>query len=1811
MTTPINKRDSSLKLKSLGSLRRPVATRRSLMPINNLDTPKKSSNRNNDTNNHSTAPAINTDSQKATINSTTTTTATPTFRPSSPITRNRSRNTETDDTIQNEKRKSKRILIPTDSTSKLVEQITQEVNETLPWVSYDTSDPQIFDIKSTTNDLRKRFTNDRGRRLQGLFHKNNHDSINGLNKIVDSSKKTPSFDITEEEIQVHNNNNNNSNNDNNKINKPNQILNQTSLLKRLEFFYKDPVDKSIRRCIFRKNLEFEFTDSGIQFKTNSNISNDPSQQTSSMKNNDIILPVEQIKSIDIDKDSTINNFMIKLKNTKPFYDSVGLINQFYKIWVFFNISGKNNIENYQLIIESFKNSNLVVNFLTNDEMNDAHSISSYPIPPNAFYSSPSSSTTNDDSTVSYGSSSDSISKRMRTRSTTKLKDYTFPQLTEIQEIFENIPFENQILFKPSLKYKFEDKKSFIITNNDFKCLYNGNWVNDTIVDFFLKYYFTQATKSGKLNNLKIEVLNSFFYKKLLMDIDEENQDYYNNVRNWFKNNDNLFDQDFVIIPIMEDMHWFFVIITNLPKLKSKALKSEFDNNTDGSDSINSQIYMYSELNSSSPSPKNDDTLSSTSTNMETTPEPKRKLGRPSKNSTPKSQLQNKNSFSNKLSDEDYTKNYEENSKIYILDSLKKAHPRIYEPLRGFLRGYAKEKYNVDIPSDQIYKASCPIPQQGNFNDCGLHVVYNAAKLFWHPDLFKKLLVKPTTTLRKQLFKESERRTLRKDLRDLLLDLLKKNLELSGGDGSKICILTNGQSAENTNINGNISNNSNNSAAPAADGSKLKNGNNSDAKEDSDQETTNKKNNDNNKQNNKHYSSGGDNGTRNNLNNIEYDNSSINQNGSNETKKRDSDQDDMEEDEEEDDDELEIISENVKNSESSKNKDLKSTENTTTTTTPSSENGDSTLSSSLKSDSRASIQRPFIKTLKQKYSDHDRQLGKPSNLKNDNLIKVQYKSNGTSASSNNETTKNPSLSDGHETNATETRESNKYSLNIKSDNDTTTRVSDVEREKERQREKERIIELEKENELLKEKLREQVREMNLIARRRKAELKIAENQKESQQDENIVNDDDEEDKMEIDRPVNHKEKDIPHQGIYDQNLVDYKSPPEAITPSPSQRENAADALEVDDSQDSVLTDINQEEPSPSGIIASLESIDIVEPVGSTKKTSFGISEESAIIINTKSDEINDESNDSKSKLNNVPKSPKTEPRSPKAESKSFRRRTSPRLENSSVKFATDSKISSPPPLKYAPILINEPSEEDVTQVENNGKLQKEPKTPESTSTLSSPDSKYLDKDYLYGESSPEFKSQGSPTRQKLSKISSKRKLRHSEELAVSRMSSRLNRESRNLRLDPPTRLKFSKNSDKIDPRSSASEDHTSDLGSSKSELRSDTVFPASDDSTSRSREHDDDETDNSGYVFKDQNQQDEEEEEDDDDVTVLNEIKIPRPNGEVIREVTLSSRNNHHHGNSNSPNKKFDKRKIVFQKLPSLNVTKVFSNIVDTKPSPKSIRRNRAIGVYYSKTGSTRQYIFSNKINPISSLTEPTSVIVTSKPTSNVNGTIYDDEDNTNKIEDLSDEKEIEIKDDEIRKKPEKRIMRESGLLSRSSSDVEMNDKKNHTRVPSDSNKTNISNSSNINTNITTRKADYISENESTSKLSEDTYEPTKAFGKIESDDDEEEDGDEDDDEDDDVNQSQVVNGDIIPDSQSQSQSVPLTQSHIDSLDSSNNKNSDIMIVQETMYVSDTTDDEEAGNGDNGIDATDETYRDSRKNKRTYSGKRRGRKKKKV
>lgn len=131
--------------------------------------------------------------------------------------------------------------------------------------------------------------------------------------------------------------------------------------------------------------------------------------------------------------------------------------------------------------------------------------------------------------------------------------------------YEDISPDDQIYFHPKLEISLNDKSHFTISNKDFKCLYNGNWINDSIVDFFINLNFQQTNNNiNTQRNYKIEILNSFFYTSLSRPV--KDGDYYKNVKSWFKNKNDLFQNDYVIIPIMQDMHWYVVILKNLENL---------------------------------------------------------------------------------------------------------------------------------------------------------------------------------------------------------------------------------------------------------------------------------------------------------------------------------------------------------------------------------------------------------------------------------------------------------------------------------------------------------------------------------------------------------------------------------------------------------------------------------------------------------------------------------------------------------------------------------------------------------------------------------------------------------------------------------------------------------------------------------------------------------------------------------------------------------------------------------------------------------------------------------------------------------------------------------------------------------------------------------------------------------------------------------------------------------------------------------------------------------------------------------------------
>ena len=102
-----------------------------------------------------------------------------------------------------------------------------------------------------------------------------------------------------------------------------------------------------------------------------------------------------------------------------------------------------------------------------------------------------------------------------------------------------------------------------INTNDYICLGSDNYLNDVIIDFYLKYIHNELLEEDQRS--KTHIFSQFFYKRLTTMTKEKDpklnaaQKRHARVASWTKNV-NLFEKDFVIIPINEQSHWFLAII---------------------------------------------------------------------------------------------------------------------------------------------------------------------------------------------------------------------------------------------------------------------------------------------------------------------------------------------------------------------------------------------------------------------------------------------------------------------------------------------------------------------------------------------------------------------------------------------------------------------------------------------------------------------------------------------------------------------------------------------------------------------------------------------------------------------------------------------------------------------------------------------------------------------------------------------------------------------------------------------------------------------------------------------------------------------------------------------------------------------------------------------------------------------------------------------------------------------------------------------------------------------------------------------------
>lgn len=290
-------------------------------------------------------------------------------------------------------------------------------------------------------------------------------------------------------------------------------------------------------------------------------------------------------------------------------------------------------------------------------------------------------------------------------------------------------YETPKIFEPNLVYKFTDGSYYTITNQDFKCLYNKDWINDSILDFFTKYFIESAITNNKVRKEDVHIMSSFFYTKLT----STEEEVYSNVKKWVNNTD-LFKTKYVVIPINNNFHWFGCIITNLDS-----------------------FFKYYNEN---------------------------KMSKNSKN------------LANMDREEDDITVSPPIITILTFDSLKQTHSREIDPIKEFLIGYAKDKYQLDIDKSLIKMKTCAVPQQANFSDCGVHVIFNIKGFFENPhqtvELWysKKMKNKHDMRYINEYFNKSGRNNSRKFLRDILLSLQKQQVLHNAG------IEANGQALSN-------------------------------------------------------------------------------------------------------------------------------------------------------------------------------------------------------------------------------------------------------------------------------------------------------------------------------------------------------------------------------------------------------------------------------------------------------------------------------------------------------------------------------------------------------------------------------------------------------------------------------------------------------------------------------------------------------------------------------------------------------------------------------------------------------------------------------------------------------------------------------------------------------------------------------------------------------------------------------------------------------------------------------------------------------
>uniref|UniRef100_A0A3Q4H1Z9 Ubiquitin-like protease family profile domain-containing protein n=1 Tax=Neolamprologus brichardi TaxID=32507 RepID=A0A3Q4H1Z9_NEOBR len=98
------------------------------------------------------------------------------------------------------------------------------------------------------------------------------------------------------------------------------------------------------------------------------------------------------------------------------------------------------------------------------------------------------------------------------------------------------------------------KGRITVTKEDLACLDAGEFLNDVIIDFYLKYLLLEGVGGSVAE--RSHIFSSFFYKQLSR---RDRHTRHQRVKTWTRHVD-IFTKDFLFVPVNQEAHWYLVVV---------------------------------------------------------------------------------------------------------------------------------------------------------------------------------------------------------------------------------------------------------------------------------------------------------------------------------------------------------------------------------------------------------------------------------------------------------------------------------------------------------------------------------------------------------------------------------------------------------------------------------------------------------------------------------------------------------------------------------------------------------------------------------------------------------------------------------------------------------------------------------------------------------------------------------------------------------------------------------------------------------------------------------------------------------------------------------------------------------------------------------------------------------------------------------------------------------------------------------------------------------------------------------------------------